>query len=341
MKNKLILLFSIVLLSPYTIMAEKIHIQKTIQLGNIEQHILITGADKDAPILLYLHGHGMPSMLFAHYTYNDPQSILHKNFIQVHWDQRGAGLSYRNRITKSQMNFDSYLQDAHELTQYLKSKFNKEKIYLLCESWGSMLGLKLIQQYPEDYHAYFGEGQSLNLIEAYQNAYDFAVNEANIQQNKKAIRQLSKTKVPTVQSSIKEIMNFSKTGMKWADIFIREKYPSMDLMKAFKESMKKAPEYKGLKNKLALLKGMQFTQKSTLEELIKVDLRNESKTYKVPIFLMMGKYDFLTPQVEAYFPKIEAPDKVLVIFENSGHVPSAEESELFEKTLLKLAFKNN
>ncbi|MEW6082178.1 MAG: alpha/beta fold hydrolase [Bacillota bacterium] len=46
------------------------------------------------------------------------------------------------------------ISNAHELTLYLKERFNSGKIYLVGHSWGSHLGLHLAKKSPQDYHAY-------------------------------------------------------------------------------------------------------------------------------------------------------------------------------------------
>ena len=125
-------------------------IPQFITLGGIPQAVLIRGLDTTNPVLLMLHGGpGFTEMaLFA--TYNQD---LEKDFIVVNWDQRGAGLSYDPSIPDSTMNIQQFVNDAHELVSWLKKRYNREKIYLLGHSWGSILGIHLTQQYPQDFYA--------------------------------------------------------------------------------------------------------------------------------------------------------------------------------------------
>jgi len=43
------------------------------------------------------------------------QSRLEKHFIVVNWDQRGAGKSYCENISKESMNFDQYVSEVKEI----------------------------------------------------------------------------------------------------------------------------------------------------------------------------------------------------------------------------------
>ena len=76
-------------------------------------------------------------------------SELEKHFIVVGWDQPGSGKSYK-AIKQSDLTIQTYIDDGHALTKYLKEKFSEEKIYIVGESWGSALGIqKTIMQLLE------------------------------------------------------------------------------------------------------------------------------------------------------------------------------------------------
>jgi pimeloyl-ACP methyl ester carboxylesterase len=65
--------------------------------------------------------------------------------------------------------------------------------------------------------------------------------------------------------------------------------------------------------------------------------RNENNyaNLEVPVYIIHGKHDLNAPVnlVEDYYEQLQAPEKKLLIFENSGHSPWINENQLFcEKT---------
>jgi len=67
-----------------------------VNLGGMDQRLLIRGNDSSNPILLWLHGGpGASQMPVARYFNGD----LEQAFVVVHWDQRGAGKS--NPVTST------------------------------------------------------------------------------------------------------------------------------------------------------------------------------------------------------------------------------------------------
>jgi len=133
---------------------------ESVQIGGIEQWLSIRSEDKSNPILLYLHGGpGMGYIPLA----SDFSSLIEKRFVVVHWDQRGGGKTCGSDTPNSTLNIEQYLTDTFELVNYLRKRFNQQKIYLVGHSWGSVLGVKMAQGYPELFHAYVGLGQVVDM----------------------------------------------------------------------------------------------------------------------------------------------------------------------------------
>ncbi len=129
---------------------------ETVTLGGWDQSILVRGRDREAPVLLFLHGGpGMPAM-YLHHRFG---RYVEDDFAVVHWDQRGAGKSYAEDLPRDTLRVSRMLADAEELIGHLRERFGREKVFLVGHSWGSYLGALLAERHPDWFHAYVGVGQ--------------------------------------------------------------------------------------------------------------------------------------------------------------------------------------
>ena len=74
----------------------------------------------------------------------DYPTHLEDYFTVVWLDQRGACLSFDSNIDDSTMNIEQSVDDTIEVTNYLRERFNQDKIYLMAHSWGSLIGMKTV-----------------------------------------------------------------------------------------------------------------------------------------------------------------------------------------------------
>lgn len=128
---------------------------EAVELNGSQHWMTIRGHSTDLPVLLFLAGGPGGSELVMTRRY---LSELEEHFIVVNWDQPGTGKSY-NALPFDALTPERYVSDAHELTLYLRQRFNQEKIYIYGESWGSILAILLVQQYPDLFHAFISTGQ--------------------------------------------------------------------------------------------------------------------------------------------------------------------------------------
>jgi len=76
--------------------------------------------------------------------------------------------------------------------------------------------------------------------------------------------------------------------------------------------------------------------------MLQIKFLEDIKELKVPIYFIMGKYDYHTPTavVAKFYNQLQAPKKDFILFENSAHVPQLEENEKFNKTLIRILEEN-
>jgi len=306
--------------------------ERYLSLGGIQQWISIRGISEQKPILIFLHGGPGISLnaLFEYYN-----SELENNFLVVNWDQRGAGKSFSKFIPPESMKVDTFVSDLKELVEYLKKRFGKEKVCILGESWGSLLGIKYAQKYPEDVFAFIGTGQVSNMKESERLGYEFVLSEAKKTGNKKALRQLKK-----VSEYPGETIKDVKITRKWWSKFALKLYEKPSQLFLLR-NMFRSKQF-SVFDFIRLFRGHKMSLKLLWNEIYETNLFEEVSELNVPVYFLLGRHDHQVSSAlaEEYFKILKAPKKQIVWFENSGHNPQFEEADLFNKAIISLLGKS-
>ena len=136
---------------------------EAVRIGDIDQWIEVRGQNVNNPILLFIHGGPGVAFIPMGSTFQDPWE---KYFTVVQWDQRGAGKTYESNdkeLQRRTMNLAQMEQDTVAVANYLRTRFKREKIFVVGHSWGSMLGLWLAHEHPEMVYAFVGTGQAVSM----------------------------------------------------------------------------------------------------------------------------------------------------------------------------------
>jgi pimeloyl-ACP methyl ester carboxylesterase len=310
-----------------------------VELGGVKQWICVRGESVDKPLLLILHGGpGTPEVLpFRRYD-----AGLEKDFIVVNWDQRGSGKSYSPLMTADSMTIEQILSDAHELVGSLKQSFNKEKIYLLGHSWGSILGALLASRYPEDFHAYIGMGQWVNMGDNERLCYEFTLNEAVRRGDGKAVAQLERIGAPENGLYRGDWLGGVKAQRAYLKKYGGFLYGRSGILDLHFGSYLRTTEYRGFSIS-TYFKAELFCLRALWPEMANVDLSRDAAKIGTPVVLFLGRHDWNTPSslAEAWLSGISAPSKSIVWFEDSAHCPSFEEPEKFMAALARISRKES
>ena len=220
-----------------------------IRLGGWGQWVLIRGHDAAKPLLLFLHGGpGMPMMYLAH-TF---QRHLEEDFLCVQWDRRGAGKSFRKDLHPDSLRVSQLLADTEALIDKLRLRFGKEKIYLAGHSWGSYLGMLLIDRHPEHFFAFIGIGQVVDNIKAEEIQMRFIRRKAEELGNLQASKDLDFQGRAVIE--------------KWLFQFGGELYASKNFMPLIWAGIK-APEY-GLSDIARVSPGSGFSSRHMKDDVL-------------------------------------------------------------------------
>ena len=294
-----------------------------VNINGKEEWISIRGKDIDNPILLFLAGGPGGTQLGA---VRRNLAALEDNFVVVNWEQAGSGKSYNVMPTKD-ITIDTYINDGILLTEYLRERFSKDKIYLMGESWGSALGIFMVDKQPEYYYAFIGTGQMVAFEETEIVCYELALQLAEKRGDSKKITALLNNGIPPyygndVALKSAEYLNYLSNEMAHNTNIHNAGYDTFTDLSS--------PEY-GVLDQINFIRGVMVTYSSVYPQLYDVDLRDNYSILEVPVYFFIGRYDINAPTqlAEDFYNILKAPDKKLIWFENSGHSPWINESKLF------------
>ena len=283
-----------------------------VKIGGIDQWIQIRGEDRDNPILLCVHGG--PGATWTPLT---PLFVSwEKDFTVVQWDQRGAGktLESTGASVASTMSIDRMAQDGIEVAEYVRAHLHKERIILLGHSWGSILGVNMVQRRPDLFYAYVGTGQVSSMPKAMEMGYAGMLQKARASNDLRAVGGLEQLGPPPFADMRKIATYFGLLGS-YAPEADQRAEASLGWL------LLTAPNY-SLWDVYNRFQG--FARVPSLElyrSMLSTELSSENEQFDVPVFFVQGTEDAVTPAALAkeYLEKIEAPQKDFVPLTGGGH----------------------
>jgi pimeloyl-ACP methyl ester carboxylesterase len=304
-----------------------------IELGGVEQSILIRGESITNPVLLFLHGGPGTSEMALVRKYN--LAVLEKHFTVVVWDQRGAGKSYAAMNPVSGMNIEQFVSDTHELTMLLCRRFNQERICLVGHSWGSALGVLTVEKYPELYSAYVGIGQVVNMLEGERVSYEWTLAQATKANDFKSAEKLKAIGAPPYSGNwrSKVIAQRAILGKYGGEVYRNSRGGFFITVRSLLE----ATEYRWI-DRINFFRGIFASMRLLWPQILNVNLMEQASELKVPVYFLEGRHDYESPSLlaEQYYEALKAPSKKLIWFENSAHILNAEEAGKFNEFFVNL-----
>ncbi len=299
-----------------------------IDINGVRQGMFIKSKDKTSPVLLYLHG-GMPDYFL---TEKYPTG-LEDYFTVVWWEQRGSGLSYSKAIPPETMTPEQMISDTKEVTNYLRKRFGKEKIYLMGHSGGTFIGIQTAKMYPELYNAYLGVAQISNQCRSEKLAYDFMLIQFENKGDSKMVAKLKASPVTLSNCTPHGYAVIRDIAMHQLGIGTTQDMKSV-VSGIFIPSLK-CREYTLLEKVNTWVGKSRAGISIVWKNILATDLSEKVTELKIPVYFFEGAHDYTCSSVEAknYFEKLKAPVKGFYIFEKSAHSPFFEESDKMLKII--------
>jgi pimeloyl-ACP methyl ester carboxylesterase len=293
-----------------------------VTINGMEQGMFIKSKDATHPVLLYLHG-GMPDYFL---TQKYPTG-LEDYFTVVWWEQRGSGLSYHAGNPPETTTLEQMVSDALEVTNYLRHRFGKEKIYLMGHSGGTFIGIHAAARAPELYYAYVGVAQMSYQLKSERLAYEYMLCRFSENGNKEMVKELEAAPV-TIESGTPDAYLALRDGAMHS-LGIGTTHDMSSVITGIFLPSLQFREY-AVSEKVSFWCAKSHSGISILwDKMQATDLSRKMTELAVPVYFFEGIYDYTCSYVLAkdYFEKLKAPVKGFYTFEHSAHSPLFEEPE--------------
>lgn len=297
-----------------------------LELGGELQYVEIKGSSAKNPILLFIHGGpAWPQTPQLRY-YN---SELADKYTLVIWEQRGAGNSYKKNPNPKNLTLQQIIKDGHQLTNWLKEKYNQERIYLAGYSWGSLVGLKLVNQYPKSYKAYIGIAQIVNTDKGIEITQNWLKEQATIANDYESLKSIDSLKNKSYYED-----DLDRFFNQW---LLLNKYNGATYNKISEKETEKAMSFYEDYKEYDWFKVWEYSSKKMQGELFDANVEGIMEI-EIPVYLLQGKHDWNIPSIlaEEWLNKLKSPKKKLYWFDNSGHGPLEEEPKKFNKVMIEI-----
>lgn len=233
------------------------------------------------------------------------------------------------------------MDDTNQIIDYLTERFGQDKIYLSGMSWGSIIGMKCVEEHPEKIKGYFGISQFVNNAENQRLSTKW-LNDIAVKKNDKKLKEdLASFGEPpyTIEKEEKYSKYISTYG---GDNYSDEKIKKVNILNYLKPIFS-SPDYTLKDIYSVLVSGAKFSlftavnlQKEIQQE---VDLQTIRSVHS-PIYIFQGKHDKLTNYDLAldFFNKLEVQGgKEFITLENSAHYPNEEDFKIIIEKMINVS----
>ena len=304
---------------------------ETPEINGIRQYIQIRGADKKAPLMLFLHGGPGGSMAGLCHVM---QPEWEHHFTVVNWDQRNACKTYlankSNAAAISQSGtLEDYMADIDAVIAYLHTVYDFEKIILMGFSWGSLIGAEYAKRHGETISHYIGVGQFIHYIDGLHYSCEWL---------RKVVKDAPADveKINAFENSIPDPPQMTPAFMNSLQGFsmLGAKYIAKD-GRAFPIKSLLTSPFLRFGEKLAMVHGNPKLFSGTYQTMLSHDFRNNLH-FDMPILFVSGDEDFVCPNelLAQDFGQITAPQKKNVVISKATHTCFYDQPAAFLDTII-------
>jgi proline iminopeptidase len=281
-----------------------------VALGGIDQWITIRGQKSNAPVLLWVHGGpaDVQSPLVSVYA------SWTESFTLVQWDQRGAGKTFgKNAGPPAEVSLDRIAQDGVELVDHLRQHLRVSKIILAGHSWGTIVGMKMIEKRPELFDTFIGAGQVSSWRDTVKWQYDYALRKAREGNDTAVVQELEAAGLPPHTDLAKYFAMRRR---------LSEYFPNVD-----KEWLEREPQLYASEpgaspaDPKTYSAGGAFSAPHLMPTIVNADLNKDVISLPLRFCVIQGEHDTFTPTdlARTFFEAVRAPTKRFSVIPTAGH----------------------
>ena len=299
-------------------------LKQYLTINGVKQGVIIETRNFANPILLVVHG-GPGFPLYPFFRAHDIDLTSH--YTVVFWDQRGTGMSY----TKQPVKMAEVIQDAEWLIQYLCHHYHRKQVFLMCHSFGTIIGAILAHRRPEWIAAYIGVGQLGDVYHNERVILQRLLKFAKKEDNQQAVSALQRVNLGRYFNKDKY---YDKVRARYT-----ERYKGgfsihgYSVFKMFRAMM--STPYYTLRERVNIVRGSLSAFEHLTTEMVETNLMTIAREITVPFYLIQGAYDLQTTDVDSreLFEAVKSKEKYYYFFEHSAHAPFMDERDKFLKLM--------
>lgn len=321
-------LFALTTSAPGVLHAADISVRSCERLvvDGAELFLQTRGADRSAPVVLWLHGGpgGAERPLFRYFN-----GDLEEHCVVSYWDQRGAGRSFDPEADPRRLTVARHLADLDVVVDRLRDRFGRDKIVVIGHSWGAALGLLYAQSHPDKLAAFVGVAPLISMREAQRSEYEFVVAEASRRDDEDAKARLREIGPPPYETALQGL-EIERLADRYGAVFHDSPNRVSVLLRGMLGGLVtpwEIPQF---------IRSNEVSLEAMHAELLGLDLSRSVPSVDVPVVFLLGRHDRHVDAriAAAYFESLDAPVKRLMWFEHSAHNIPFEEPELFNETVI-------
>jgi pimeloyl-ACP methyl ester carboxylesterase len=306
-----------------------------LKIGGVRQGMFIRGTDAKNPVLLYVHGGPSFPEFFLVEKY---PTGLENHFTVCYWEERGGGISYSPQVTMESMTLEQLGSDALEVTNYLRERFKKEKIWLMAHSGGTAFAIRVAANYPQLFHSYIGISQITRQKESEKLCYRYMTDHYSATGNSKMLDAFREYPILENDSLLLPYFNSVLRDKSMHELGIGTMHNMKSIIKDVFYPVWTCRAYTIREKFNIWYSKFSFVNKSGLrKQILNSDITAEVPRLGIPAYFISGKYDLTVNHdlSKEYLKEIESPVKGFYTFEHSAHSPMFEEPDRFREIIVK------